>query len=136
MYNVFKDIKFPQRNWRLYQNTLNDYDYKCPGNTISLPRFIGNTLEIPASLPDDDLLFDRLGIRDDNLLAQTRGKILKQTHSRGELFTLQIPKESNPWQKLCIECSILHIFQIRKFGWHHLILSMSGGRKKVHSALN
>jgi len=82
-----------------------------------LPRFIGNTLEIPASLPDDDLLFDRLGIRDDNLLAQTRGKILKQTHSRGELFTLQIPKESNPWQKLCIECSILHIFQIRKFGF-------------------
>jgi len=52
-----------------------------------------------------------LGIRDDNLLAQTLGKILKQTHSRGELFTLQIHPERIPFLSKALQ-SVLHFAHV------------------------
>ena len=58
---------------------------------ISLPRVYERLLEIPVSLPDDDLL-ERLGAN--NVLAcKVWEEILRQTHSRGELFTLQLHPE-------------------------------------------
>jgi len=53
-------------------------------------------LELPVSLPDDDLLIDRLGIKHEEVLPQIWGEILKQTYSRGELFTLQLHPERIP----------------------------------------
>ena len=50
-------------------------------------------------MPDDDLLIDRLGIKDEKVLAQIWGNILKQTYSQGELFTLQLHPERIPFCK-------------------------------------
>lgn len=95
LWDVLRDITVDEKDFRVYQTVLNQYDYRNSDTHLSLPRFLNsnNILQIPVSLPDDDLLFDRLGFRDENILGQIWGKILDQTYSRGELFTLQLHPE-------------------------------------------
>ena len=45
--------------WPNYQKALNFYRLKDT-NEISLPRLHSNVVQIPVSLPDDDMLSDRL----------------------------------------------------------------------------
>jgi hypothetical protein len=78
--------------WQNYESMLNQYDYKNSTNHISLPRIYGNLLEIPVSLPDDDLL-ERLGAKGNKLARDIWEEIVKQSHSRGELFILDIHPE-------------------------------------------
>ncbi len=87
------DSKNFENRWEPYQEMLNYYPYKNSLSNISLPRKYNHLLEIPLSLPDDDLLTDRLGIKDEKMLFQIWGKILKRTHIRGELFTLLLHPE-------------------------------------------
>jgi len=93
LWDVLENILLSKKNWSDYQTVLRQYDYKNANSYFSLPRFHNSILEIPVSLPDDDLLFDRLCIRDENMLGQIWNKILVQTYSRGELFTLQLHPE-------------------------------------------
>jgi peptidoglycan/xylan/chitin deacetylase (PgdA/CDA1 family) len=90
LWDVFRDLRFDEKNLRVYQTVLAQYDYRNSDVYLSLPRFLDNNnmLQIPVSLPDDDLLTDRLGIKDENLL-----RILRQSYSRGELFTIQLHPE-------------------------------------------
>jgi peptidoglycan/xylan/chitin deacetylase (PgdA/CDA1 family) len=58
----------------------------------SLPRFIGGVLEIPVSLPDDEILLDRVGMnaaRIGDVWLEMAGMALE----RGELFTVQLHPE-------------------------------------------
>ena len=91
-WDVMGDVKVEKMNWRNYEGMLNQYDYKNSSNHISLPRIYGNLLEIPVSLPDDDLL-ERLGVKGNGLAKEIWGGILAQTYLRGELFTLQLHPE-------------------------------------------
>jgi hypothetical protein len=50
-------------------------------------------VEIPVSLPEDEMLVDRLGIKDEKRIAGIWQDILKESHARGELFTLQLHPE-------------------------------------------
>jgi len=68
---------------------------------LSLPRFVGRQalqpgalplVEIPVSLPDDEILIERLGAANGTISDAWR-RILAQTHRRGELFTLQLHPE-------------------------------------------
>ena len=93
LWDVLKNIRIKEKNWRNYQTVLSQYQYRNSDSYVSLPRFRNNILEIPVSLPDDDLLFDRFGVKEEKILTQIWGEILKQTHSRGELFTLQLHPE-------------------------------------------
>lgn len=79
-----------RKNYLNYQNMLKKYSFKASSDFISLPRFVNQILEIPVSLPDDHLLTDRLGIKEEEVLSRVWGEILKQTYLRGELFTLQL----------------------------------------------
>jgi peptidoglycan/xylan/chitin deacetylase (PgdA/CDA1 family) len=58
----------------------------------SLPRFIGGVVEIPVSLPDDEILLDRMGAPLESL-----GKVWQEMAAsalaRGELLTLQLHPE-------------------------------------------
>lgn len=103
LWDVIKKMRFPRTNWQQYQAMLNQYNYKHSDNYISLPRFINNILEIPVSLPDDDLLIDRLGINDEKVLAQIWGEILEQTYTRGEIFTIQLHPERISYCKETLE---------------------------------
>ncbi len=60
---------------------------------LSVPRLQDTVVEIPVSLPDDEILVDRLDGAANGLLERSWLSILSQTHQRGELFTLQLHPE-------------------------------------------
>jgi hypothetical protein len=59
----------------------------------SLPRFENGIIEIPVSIPDDELIIERLGISDKNKINNIWLDILDKTYERGELFTLSLHPE-------------------------------------------
>lgn len=50
-------------------------------------------IEIPVSLPDDEIPLDRMYIHDAGYLSEMWRRILDLSHARGELFTLQLHPE-------------------------------------------
>jgi peptidoglycan/xylan/chitin deacetylase (PgdA/CDA1 family) len=54
--------------------------------TVAVPKFRGELLEIPASLPDDLQLYDALALGEEDVRSSWID-VLNQTHERGELFT-------------------------------------------------
>lgn len=60
---------------------------------IVLPWRRRGFVEIPVSLPDDEILLDRMYMRDAEYLGDVWRKILETSYRRGELFTLQLHPE-------------------------------------------
>jgi peptidoglycan/xylan/chitin deacetylase (PgdA/CDA1 family) len=58
----------------------------------SLPRFIGDLLEIPVSLPDDEILLDRMGW-DPSGIGGVWQEMAETALERGELLTIQLHPE-------------------------------------------
>jgi peptidoglycan/xylan/chitin deacetylase (PgdA/CDA1 family) len=58
----------------------------------SLPRFVGPLVEIPVSLPDDEILLDRMGLEPERV-GEIWLEVLAMALARGELFTLQLHPE-------------------------------------------
>lgn len=83
---------FPTPARERYQRAIAFYRPLRGEEQPALPRLRGSLVEIPVSLPDDEMLIDRL-----NGSAQTAAQawqhILTETHRRGELFTLQLHPE-------------------------------------------
>jgi peptidoglycan/xylan/chitin deacetylase (PgdA/CDA1 family) len=63
----------------------------------SLPHFAPPIVEIPVSLPDDEMLVDRLGNEPDGWVETIWRRILAETYRRGELFTIQLHPERIAW---------------------------------------
>ncbi len=63
----------------------------------SLPHFRGRIVEIPVSLPDDEMLLDRLAGDTAALPTRVWLAVLEETYRRGELFTLQLHPERIAW---------------------------------------
>ncbi len=95
-WNGLEKTEFGKRKWQHYETSLNQYNYKNSDKYRSLPRFRSDILELPVSLPDDDLLIDRLGIKDGKTLFQIWSKILRAAYIRGELLVLQFHPERIP----------------------------------------
>jgi peptidoglycan/xylan/chitin deacetylase (PgdA/CDA1 family) len=75
-----------------YERALAFYDPWKSSERLSLPRLGNKLVEIPVSLPDDEILIDRLG-GSTSLVEKTWRRILSQTYQQGELFTLQLHPE-------------------------------------------
>jgi peptidoglycan/xylan/chitin deacetylase (PgdA/CDA1 family) len=75
-----------------YERALAFYDPWRASDCLSLPCTSGSLVEIPVSLPDDEILIERLGGAH-GLVTRTWLHILSRTHKRGELFTLQLHPE-------------------------------------------
>jgi peptidoglycan/xylan/chitin deacetylase (PgdA/CDA1 family) len=60
---------------------------------IVLPYRRRGFVEIPVSLPDDEILLDRMYIHDAEYLGKVWREILDASYRRGELFTLQLHPE-------------------------------------------
>jgi peptidoglycan/xylan/chitin deacetylase (PgdA/CDA1 family) len=60
---------------------------------VVLPFKKRGFVEIPVSLPDDEILLDRMYIHDAEALGKVWARILDRSHERGELFTLQLHPE-------------------------------------------
>ena len=91
-WDVLPDSVPPQAEARLAR-VLNFYDPLPADEVPSLPSWEGNLLRLPVSLPDDEILVDRLGMEDGIEIGDVWRSILQQTYARDELFVLQLHPE-------------------------------------------
>jgi hypothetical protein len=59
----------------------------------AVPHLHDELVEIPVSLPDDEMLLDRLGDEAKGLVERAWSRMLTESHQREELFTLQLHPE-------------------------------------------
>lgn len=95
--------EIPEEKLPVYQKHLERNGFKRASDWLSLPRFCNNLVEIPVSLPTDDMLIDQLGIIDSAIIERIWGKILSETHDRGELFVLQLHPERIAFCKVALK---------------------------------
>ncbi len=68
--------------------------YRPTARTVdrSLPRFVGRLVEIPVSLPDDEILLDRMGLNPERI-GNVWNEMGCMALERGELLTIQLHPE-------------------------------------------
>jgi hypothetical protein len=76
-----------------YERAIEFYAPWFGNKRPSLPQLNNHLVEIPVSLPDDEILLDRFNAETNNLVETVWQKILAQTYQRGELFTIQLHPE-------------------------------------------
>jgi peptidoglycan/xylan/chitin deacetylase (PgdA/CDA1 family) len=80
-----------------YRRAIEFYDPWLASERPSLPWLRNKVVEIPVSLPDDEMLLDRLGDGTSDLVERAWRRILSETYRRGELFTIQLHPERIAW---------------------------------------
>lgn len=93
IWDFFNGEEVNSEKWKNYQKILAQYKPYNAINYIIRPTLRYNFVEIPVSLPDDDILVDRLGIKNKETIENIWTKILKATYEQGEIFTLQLHPE-------------------------------------------
>ena len=116
LWDVVDRDRFTQRQWDAYQKVIRLYSPKRASAVLVLPRFKHNFVEIPVSIPDDEALVDRLGIRDGRQIAEIWLKILHRSYERGELFTLQLHHERVPICRLALQSVLREARSLRAGG--------------------
>jgi peptidoglycan/xylan/chitin deacetylase (PgdA/CDA1 family) len=93
LWDVLNAEDFSPPTYAGYKRATDFYQPWRAGERPSLPHLVNRLVEIPVSLPDDEILVDRLGGKPNGLVKQTWQRILAQAHQQGELFTLQLHPE-------------------------------------------
>ena len=88
--------EYLKRNAHSYELALKLYEPN-DAQTSFLPYSINEIVRIPVSLPDDEILIDRLNIKNQKLLGKIWLKILRETNEKGGVFTLQLHPERLPF---------------------------------------
>jgi peptidoglycan/xylan/chitin deacetylase (PgdA/CDA1 family) len=92
LWDVLDDQAFDPTDLAAYERAVDFYQPWLAKDRPSLPQLHHQLVEIPVSLPDDEMLDDRL--RGNNgLVEKAWGRILADTYQRGELFTIQLHPE-------------------------------------------
>lgn len=91
--NPFAAKSFLPESWQAYQFMLEDYQNSGKCAQVSIPREKNGLIEIPVTLPDDDLLVDRLEITDPEMIAAGWDAMFDRIHENNELFVLQFHPE-------------------------------------------
>jgi len=92
-WDVLERKDFSSAAWDAYARIMDTYAPKPASASRSLPYFIGNLVEIPVSMPDDDILIDRMRIREPGRLLSVWEDMLTDTWTRGEVMVLQLHPE-------------------------------------------
>lgn len=92
-WNSINPNQFKNRDWKNYQNILKTYGASDAEASLALPRFQGGLVELPVSVPDDDILIERLRLNDEKKLKEIWERMLVQIRLRGELLVLQLHPE-------------------------------------------
>jgi peptidoglycan/xylan/chitin deacetylase (PgdA/CDA1 family) len=92
-WNVINGTEFTKEARREYQRVLDYYDCQKAQKSLALPKTINNFVEIPVSMPDDEIMMERLGITDQEEMSNIWSEILKESYASGELFTIQLHPE-------------------------------------------
>jgi peptidoglycan/xylan/chitin deacetylase (PgdA/CDA1 family) len=93
MWDVLDADDFAPATYAGYKRAINFYDPWLASERPSLPKLHKQVVEIPVSLPDDEILLDRLGGATNGLVEKAWRRILSQIHQWGELFTIQLHPE-------------------------------------------
>jgi len=92
-WDVLDLSKYTARQLEAYNKVNELYSAKSISMEKPMPKLINGLVEIPVSIPDDEALVDRLGVRDRFKIAAIWEDILKKSYERGELFTIQLHHE-------------------------------------------
>jgi len=92
-WNVINGDEFTREARREYQRVLDYYNSQQAQNNLVLPRIINDFVEIPVSMPDDEIIMERLGITDEEKMSSIWSDIVKKSYTSGELFTIQLHPE-------------------------------------------
>lgn len=92
LWAVLEAEAFSPASYAAYERAVAFYVPWRASERLSLPQLYNQLVEIPVSLPDDEILGDRLG-GDSDLIKRAWQLILVETHRRGELFTIQLHPE-------------------------------------------
>jgi hypothetical protein len=93
LWDVLSSAAFTPATHLVYKRAVAFYDPWLADERPSLPQLCEPIVEIPVSLPDDEMLIDRLGGAASGLVEQAWRAILTETYWRGELFTIQLHPE-------------------------------------------
>ena len=93
MWDVLDAEDFALSTHAAYKRAIAFYDPWPASERPSLPRLCSQVVEIPVSLPDDEILLDRLGGETNGLVEKAWQRILSETCRLGELFTIQLHPE-------------------------------------------
>jgi hypothetical protein len=92
-WNVIGRNGYSDDAWSEHGRLLDFYQPQPAQDFSVLPRSNNGILEIPVSIPDDEVMVERLGIRDARKIGKIWGAVLQRIYDRGELFTLQLHPE-------------------------------------------
>jgi len=76
-----------------YQCALDFYWPWPASKRMSLPRLSGNLVQMPVSLPDDEMLIERFYDKPDRWVESVWRNVLHETHRRQEMFVVQLHPE-------------------------------------------
>ncbi len=96
-WDVVDKTMFEGKAWQDYSSLLDFYSAQKSDSCLVLPIYRNGMLVIPVSIPDDEAMVGRLGIRDKAEIARIWQTVFRQTHSRGDLFTVQLHHERVPY---------------------------------------
>ena len=94
---VFHDVvdfdRLPPQLKSSYEKSLALFQ-AIPCNIYALrPHFEGSLLRIPTSIPDDEMLFDRLRITDQREVGHIWSRVMQRVYDCGGLYTLNLHPE-------------------------------------------
>lgn len=92
-WDVIDRTKYAKEAWVEYERLLAFYQSRQANDYLALPRAIDGLTEIPVSMPDDEVMIERLGITDGRKISDIWKIILESAYNRGELFTIQLHPE-------------------------------------------
>jgi peptidoglycan/xylan/chitin deacetylase (PgdA/CDA1 family) len=92
-WDVVDNARYTPHSLSEYRRIIDFYSSRRAQDYLVLPRSIDGVVEIPVSVPDDEIIVDRLGINDGKEISGLWRDILAQSYRGGELFVLQLHPE-------------------------------------------
>ncbi len=116
-------------------DTLLAFDRPAPAETTpALPFWVGDLLELPVSFPDDEMLVERLRLREAGAIAQYWIAAFDQCHVRGELFVLQLHPERFPLCAAALERVLDHVARLGPAVWRASLGDVAAWWRQQHAA--
>ncbi len=99
-----------------YRRALELYGAPDADHVVVRPRDEGGLVKIPVAIPDDEIMVDRLSL-DQEAQAKAWLAILRRTHERGQLFTMQFHPERIPHTGGALEVVLREAQCLRPHVW-------------------
>ena len=92
-YDILDRQVVPPARWEEYEKALSLYSALPANQALARPRMRGKMVEIPVSMPDDEILLDRLGFADGPQIGKVWESLVNVTYANSDLLTLQLHPE-------------------------------------------